>query len=61
MITYTHPSCIRCRFWELDGIWQATSTRFGECHRGPPIGNNTWPITDEDKWCGEWKSKEARE
>lgn len=54
-------SCTDCQWWAVS-IDDSGKPTIGFCHRYPPINcieDGTWlPIeTDQDDWCGEFKSK----
>lgn len=50
--------CRTCRFWT------APMFNRGTCKEGPPVasttpGHSSWPMTDEQDWCGRHKPSDA--
>ena len=52
-MTDVYASCAACAFWFRVNI--VTS----ECRRYPPRKSGTWPETDADDWCGEFKRRDS--
>lgn len=58
--------CETCKYW----VHSDCDLIYGECHRLPPLREQTlrateggvlhvgtWPSTDPNDWCGEWKER----
>lgn len=45
--------CDRCRFWDGQDPTPGDEVAYGLCRRFPP-GENGWPGTSPDDWCGEF-------
>jgi len=44
-------ACKDCDYW-TGGV--------GYCRRYPPTPMNNWPITEDNQWCGEFRSRNDR-
>lgn len=52
--------CDECRFFRM----REHAVNQGECRRHAPVVRQEnpfarWPITDRDRWCGEYEAKEV--
>ena len=56
--------CDTCEYWRVIDTDNQGDPTVGECRGRCPTydgGEKTWPITDNDDWCGEWELKEVEQ
>lgn len=52
-------ACSRCRLWDRQESTPGDEIAYGLCRRFPP-GDNGWPATCVDDWCGEFLNAAGR-